>query len=55
MGDKSSAYYSMLVSDSFFTGRENLAIRVIATSPGSDPDIFISKVRDITMWNLFFS
>jgi hypothetical protein len=39
----------MLVSDSFFTGRENLAIRVIATSAGSDPDIFISKVREQTI------
>jgi hypothetical protein len=33
-----------LISDTFFTGRENLAIRVIAESFGSDPDIFISKV-----------
>ena len=42
--DKSTAYYRLLVSDSFFTGRESLAIRVIADSFGSDPDIFISKV-----------
>jgi len=33
-----------LISDTFFTGKENLAIRVIAESFGSDPDIFISKV-----------
>ena len=34
----------MLISDTFFTGKENLAIRVIADTFGSDPDIFISKV-----------
>ena len=44
LDDKSTAYYRMLISDSFFTGRESLAIRVIAESFGSDPDIFISKV-----------
>jgi hypothetical protein len=42
--DKSTAYYQLLISDTFFTGKENLAIRVIAESFGSDPDIFISKV-----------
>jgi hypothetical protein len=43
--DKSTAYYQLLISDTFFTGKENLAIRVIAESFGSDPDIFISKTN----------
>lgn len=45
LGDKSNAYYQMTISERYFTGKENLAIRTIVESFNSDPDIFISKVR----------
>lgn len=44
LGDKSNAYYQMTISERYFTGKENLAIRAIVESFNSDPDIFISKV-----------
>ena len=35
----------MTISERYFTGVENLAIRVRMDSFGSDPDLFISRVR----------
>jgi hypothetical protein len=53
LGDKSSAYFQLTVTDrGYFTGKENLAIRVIMESFGSDPDLYISKVL-ITHFNHF--
>jgi hypothetical protein len=43
--DKSNAYYQMTISERYFTGKENLAIRAIVESFDSDPDIFISKTN----------
>ena len=45
LGDKSAAYYQMTISDRYFTGKENLAIKVIMEDFESDPDIFISRVN----------
>lgn len=44
LDDKSYAYFQMTISDRYFTGVENLAIRVISDSFESDPDLFISRV-----------
>jgi len=44
LGDKSFGYFQITISERYFTGAENLAIRVIADSFGSDPDLFISRV-----------
>ena len=44
LDDKSFAYFKMTISDRYFTGVENLAIRVISDSFESDPDLFISRV-----------
>ncbi len=44
LGDKSYGYFQMTISERYFTGVENLAIRVIQDSFGSDPDLFISRV-----------
>ena len=53
LGDKSNAYYQMTISERYFTGKENLAIRAIVESFDSDPDIFISKVRYHQLTNIF--
>lgn len=44
LGDKQFSYYQMTISERYFTGKENLAIKVIQDSFDSDPDIFISRV-----------
>ena len=53
LDDKSTAYYYMTISDRYFTGKEDLAIRVKVESFQSDPDIFISKVLLLITFNLF--
>jgi len=44
LGDKTWGYFQMTISERYFTGVESLAIRVIADSYNSDPDLFISRV-----------
>ena len=43
----------MTISERYFTGKENLAIRAIVESFDSDPDIFISKVSNHQPFNIF--
>lgn len=43
----------MTISERYFTGAENLAIRVIADSFGSDPDMFISRVITSLDFNFY--
>jgi hypothetical protein len=55
LDDKSTAYFYMTITDRYFTGKEDLAIRVKVESFDSDPDIFISKVKYLKLYspNLF--
>lgn len=46
LGDKQFAYYFMTISERYFTGAEQLAIKVIQDSFDSDPDLFISRVSE---------
>jgi hypothetical protein len=39
----------MTISERYFDGSQNLAIKVIPNAFDSDPDIFISKVRYINI------
>lgn len=40
------SYYQMMVTDAYFDGGQHLAIKVMADSFGSDPDVFISRSEE---------
>ena len=51
-GAKQFSYYQMTVSQMYYTGVENLAIKVSSDSFDSDPDLFISRVSVLSDLNI---